>query len=73
LLEGEGGVEDFHAGVCAEAEVGEEEVDVFGFKNLGGLLEVSGDVAIEGVFERHAEGVAGGFFVVDDEEGFHGD
>ena len=70
--EGESGIKDFHPGISSEAEVGEEKVDFLRLENLSGLPEVSSHVAIEGIFERHAEGIAGGLFVVDNEEGFHG-
>ena len=40
---------------------------------MPGLLEIGGQVAVEAVFQGHAERIPGGFFVVNDEEGFHGD
>jgi|TARA_B110000914_G_scaffold20363_2_gene15324 hypothetical protein len=71
MREGKGGIEHFHSRVGSETEIGEEEVDVFRFQDLGCLFEICRDIAVESVFERHAEGIAGGFFVVNDEEGFH--
>ena len=64
---GEGGIEDFHAGVSAEAEVSKEEIDFSSFEDLFGLGEIGGKIAVEAFLESHAEGIAGGFLVVDDE------
>ncbi len=63
-----GGIDEIHAGVAAEAEVGEEEVDLFVFEDEEGLGVVGGEVDVEIVFEGGAEAFAGGAFVVNDEE-----
>lgn len=69
VREGEGGVDELHAVVGTEAEVGDHDVDAFVFEDFEGFGAVGGDVDVEVVFEGHAETVAGVFFVVDDENG----
>lgn len=69
VREGEGGVDELHAVVGTEAEVGDHDVDAFVFEDFEGFGAVGGDIDIEVVFEGHAETVAGVFFVVDDENG----
>ena len=62
-------VQELHAVVCAESEVGEHDGDVVMAQVLQGLSGVRGDVHIEVVLEGEAEAVAGVFFVVNDEDG----
>ena len=69
LRELQGFVQELHAVVCAESEVGEHDSDVVMAQMLQGLGGVGGDVHIEVVLEGEAEAVAGVFFVVNDEDG----
>jgi hypothetical protein len=69
LWEGEGGIQQVHSRIASEAEVGEEEVDGFGFEDGEGFGVSSGGVDVEFLFEGAAEAFACGAFVFDDEEG----
>ena len=65
----ERGVEHLHARVATKAQVGEQELDRLAFQNLGRLARVGGGVDVEFLLQRAAQALAGGAFVVDNQQG----
>ena len=58
-----GDIEDFHSGVAAEAEVGEEDFDRFAFEDLARLLHIGSNVDVEFVLQRKPQTVASVLFI----------
>jgi hypothetical protein len=62
-------IDEGHAIVRAEAQIGEQEVDRLCFQKAQRSGNIRGDIDVEIVFERLAQAVPGILFVVDDEDG----
>jgi hypothetical protein len=62
--EAEGAIDELHAILAGEAEIGDDEVDGVVFQDADGAGNVGGDIDVETVLEGGAEAFAGVFFVV---------
>jgi hypothetical protein len=69
MREMEGAVDEGHAILAAEAQVGDHEVDGVVLQDADGAGDVSRDIDVEAVLEGGTEAFAGVLFVVNDEEG----
>ena len=69
LGQGHGLLQEFHAIIAAEAQIGEHHINAVVAKMLQGLRGIGGHKAVELVLQRLTQPLAGVAFVVEDEQG----
>ena len=58
-----------HAVVAAETEIGDQQIDLFAFEHIHRAADVLGDVGIVFVLEQTPQPIARVLFVIDDQDG----